>query len=207
MSSFWLDESTDRRYYEGRAFSYGEINYTKAGAVPTTFADLGFVQVTVAPTPDGRFYYFDGPNDDGSWNVTEKRLNDEPAVDPETGEPILNPDGTQVINYGLKTEWSKQQLQTAYTLLQPNDWYVVRKSETGAAIPAEWETYRTDVRTVCGDRVTAIEGAANFDAFVALVTNPAEVPVDPNDLSKGMKPNPEPHLEPWPISPDAQQQQ
>lgn len=210
MSSFWLDESTDRRYYERRAFSYGEgedrINYTKAGATPETFASLGFVQVQIAPTPDGRFYYFDGPNDDGSWNVTEKRLNDEPAIDPETGKPILNPDGTPVIDYGLKTEWKRKQNEQQYSLLSACDWMVTRKADTGIDLAPEWQQYRDDIRLTGPLRKDQIEQVTTVPELQALVTNPAEVPVDPDDPSKGMKPNPEPHLVPWPVSPDQDQQ-
>jgi hypothetical protein len=197
MSSFWLDESTDRRYYEGRAFSYGEINYTKAGAVSTTFADLGFVQVTVASTPDGRFYYFDGPNDDGSWNVTEKRLEDEPAVD-GNGDPVLGPDGTQVINYGLKSGYLTQQKQTAGSLLAQSDWYVVREAETGTAVPAEITTYRAAVRTTCDSREASIAAVTTVEELEALVKAPAEVLADPTDPESGLVENPEAHLEPWP---------
>ena len=104
--SFWLDELTDVRYYEGRAFSYGEgedrINYTKAGATPETFAGLGFVQVQIEARPDDRFYWVSGPDDTGAYTATPKRLEDEPAVD-EDGDPILDSEGNQVINYGLKT--------------------------------------------------------------------------------------------------------
>jgi hypothetical protein len=207
MSSFWLDESTDRRYYERRAFSYGEgedrINYTAAGATPETFAGLGFVQVQVAPTPDGRFYYFDGPNDDGSWNVTEKPLNDEPAVD-EDGDPILDSEGNQVINYGLKTDWEKQQDTEQFGLLSGSDWMVTRKADTGTDLAPEWQQYRDDVRLTNPLRQDQISQVTTVPELEALVTNPATIP-DPDNPDGPWIPNPEPHLIPWPVSPDAPQ--
>ena len=207
--SFWLDESTDVRYYEGRAFSYGEgedrINYTKAGATPETFAGLGFVQVQIQARPDDRFYWVSGPDDSGAYTATPKELDDEPLIDPYTGEPVLNPDGTPRIQYGLKTQWEKEQDTEQYGLLSSSDWMVTRKADTGIDLAPEWQQYRDDVRVTNPLRQDQISQVTTVPELEALVTNPAEVPVDPEDPSKGMKSNPEPHLVPWPVSPDAQQ--
>jgi hypothetical protein len=206
--TFWLDESTDVRYYERRAFSYGEgedrINYTKTGATPETFAGLGFVQVQIEARPDDRFYWVNGPDHTGAYTATPKRLEDEPAVD-EDGDPILDSEGNQVINYGLKTEWEKKQDTDQFGLLSGSDWMVTRKADTGIDLKEEWQQYRDDVRLTNPLRQDQISQVTTVPELEALVTNPAEVPVDPDDPSKGMKPNPEPHLIPWPVSPDAQQ--
>lgn len=195
--TFWLDESTDVRYYEGRAFSYGEgedrINYTKAGATPETFAGLGFVQVQIQERPDDRFYWVSGPDDTGAYTATPKQLED--STDPETGR----------VTPGLKTQWKKTQDTEQYGLLSTNDWMVTRKADTGIDLAPEWQQYRDDVRLTGPLRKDQIEQVTTVPELEALVTNPAEVPVDPDDPSKGMKPNPEPHLVPWPVIPDAQQ--
>ena len=49
----------------------------------------------------------------------------------------------------LKTEHKQVITNQAYELLQPNDWLVVRKQEAGTAIPSDWTTFRTGVRTNC----------------------------------------------------------
>ena len=138
------------------------------------------------PTPvDTRFYWdHDLP----------KRLEDEPAVD-ENGDAVLDADGVQVINTGLKTQWVAQQKQIAGSLLAPTDWYVVRKSESGTEIPADVATYRTAVRTVSGQRETQITDAATFEEFVALVTNQ---PTVYDETTQTQIANPEPFLTPWP---------
>mgnify|MGYP003655749750 CR=1 FL=1 len=58
-----------------------------------------------------------------SWGTaTSKRLNDENAVD-ENDDPVLDDDGNQVINYGLKTDKKRIIKQQASGLLEKTDWY------------------------------------------------------------------------------------
>lgn len=71
----------------------------------------------------------------------------------------------------LKATWTNNVNQIAYTLLAPSDWMVTRKTETGAAIPADWETYRAQVRADCSANRTLISQAADIDAFVAAATS------------------------------------
>ena len=146
---------------------------------------IGIVWVPDPAPVDTRFYWdHDLP----------KRLEDEPAVD-ENGDAVLDEDGVQLINYGLKTSWIKQQKETAGTLLAISDWYVTRKAEVGTEIPADVVTYRTAVRTVSGQRETQISEAATFEAFVALVTNQPKVW---DETTQAMVDNTEPFLTPWP---------
>ena len=145
---------------------------------------IGITWVPDPPPVDTRFYWdHDLP----------KRLEDEPAV--VEGEPVLDEDGVQLINYGLKTEWTRKQKEIAGSLLAQSDWYVTRKAEAGTEIPADVATYRTAVRTVSGQRETEISAAATFEAFVALVTNQPKV-YDPDTGT--MVDNTEPFLTPWP---------
>jgi hypothetical protein len=138
------------------------------------------------PVPvDNRFYWdHDLP----------KRLEDENATD-ENGDPVLDENGNQVVNKGLKSQWVAQQKQIAGSLLAPTDWYVVRKSESGTEIPTDVATYRTAVRTVSGQRETQITDTATFEEFVALVTSQPTVYVEATGKAE---PNPEPFLIPWP---------
>ena len=194
--TFWLDESTNVRYYERRAFSYGEgedrVNYTKAGATPSTFASLGFVQVQIQERPDDRFYWVSGPDDTGAYTATPKELED--STDPDTGE----------VSPGLKTEWEKKQDTEQFGLLSPSDWMVTRKADTGTDLAPEWQQYRDDVRLTNPLRQDQISQVTTVPELEALVTNPATIP-DPEDPDSPPIPNPEPHLIPWPVSPDAQQ--
>ena len=123
-----------------------------------------------------------------------KRLEDEPAVD-EDGNPVLDENGVQLINQGLKTQWVAQQKQQAGSLLASTDWYVTRKAETDAAIPADVLAYRESVRTISGTREGEIKACTTTEELAALLTNPAQVYDEATD---SVVANTEPFITPWP---------
>lgn len=53
----------------------------------------------------------------------------------------------------------------AHALLQPSDWYVVRQSETGTAIPEEWNTWRAAVRDAAKAKKTAVSARKNLTSL------------------------------------------
>ena len=68
----------------------------------------------------------------------------------------------------------------AYSLLEPNDWMVVRNAESSKAIPSDWLDYRVAVRTAASDMKTKINAVSDVDALAALyVYNNANPPVRP----------------------------
>ena len=80
---------------------------------------------------------------------------------------------------GLKTQWTKQVDQIAYSLLFPTDWMVVRKAETAVDVPAATLTYRAAVRADANTNRSAVNAAADVEALIAAIA--AFVwPVDPN---------------------------
>ena len=100
--------------------------------------------------------------------ATPKRLEDENAVD-EDGQAVLDDDGNQVINYGLKTEKKKIVKQQASGLLTPTDWYVVKASEVqGYTIPTAISTFRAEVRTKSNEMETMIDACTTVDELKAL---------------------------------------
>jgi len=104
-----------------------------------------------------------------SWGTaTPKRLNDENAVD-ENGDPILDDDGEQVINYGLKTEKKRIVKDQASGLLTPTDWHVVKATEVADySVPANVTTFRSDVRTKSNEMETQIDACTTVDELKAL---------------------------------------
>ncbi len=81
---------------------------------------------------------------------------------------------------GLKYTHSHIIDQQAYSLLQPNDWMVVRNAESSKAIPSDWLDYRVAVRTAASDMRTKINAVANVDALADLYKyNDATPPVRP----------------------------
>lgn len=111
---------------------------------------IGITEVPDPVRPDDRFYWVSG---DGT--STPKSLD------------ILKPTWENIVN------------QTAYSLLLPSDWMVVRKTEAGTDIPAEWATYRAAVRTAALNNRTALMNAADFNAFVTVATS-LQWPQNPN---------------------------
>ena len=111
--------------------------------------DLGISEVADPTTYDGRFY-----NDDGSAK----------ALDDKT-ETV---DGVEYKTLGVKSILKAQEKATAGSLLAKYDWYVVRKSEKGTAIPTAITTYRDAVRTACDTRETEITNCADTAALVTL---------------------------------------
>jgi len=82
--------------------------------------------------------------------------------------------------------------EQAYGLLQGNDWLVIRKEEAGTAIPSDWSTFRTNVRSTADSMKTKIDAVSDVDALAALYVynndNPptrplGDFPLPPNSIS------------------------
>lgn len=69
---------------------------------------------------------------------------------------------------GLKTIHKKIIDDQAYSLLQSNDWLVIRNQEAGTAIPSDWSTYRTNVRSTAATMKGLIDGVSDVDGLAAL---------------------------------------
>ena len=112
---------------------------------------------------DNRFYY--GRKTDGT--LIPKNLADVNEVDSD-GNPLKDAQGNQVVTLGLKSVWVAQTKTTANNKLAVHDWYVTRKAEKSTAIPSSITTYRDAVRTKCAEIETALNGASDLAAFMAL---------------------------------------
>jgi len=104
-----------------------------------------------------------------SWGTaTPKKLEDEDAVD-ENGDPVLDDDGKQIINYGLKTEKKRIIKDQASGLLAPTDWYVVKATEVADYnVPENITTFRSDVRAKSNEMETQIDACNNVDELKSL---------------------------------------
>ena len=124
-------------------------------ATPEERAAIGITERPDYPRPDDRFYWV-SENPDGTWTAIPKDLD------------------------GLKASWTGQMKQTAYTLLLPSDWMVVRKVENNTEIPADWVSYREAVRTACELAISDLEATTDIDNFIVAVTTVAwpTAPVD-----------------------------
>ena len=117
-----------------------------------------------------------------------------PQVD-EDDNPVLDADGNQVIQEGLKTTLAAEQARIAGQILSSTDWYAVRKAETSKAIPAAIKTYRAAVRTACDTRQAEIAAVSTTAELESLMKAPAQV-LDSD--GETLIDNPADHLTPWP---------
>ena len=106
-----------------------------------------------------------------SWGTaTPKRLNDENAVD-ENGDPVLDDNGVQLINYGLKTDKKKIVKSQASGLLAPTDWHVVKATEVADYnVPENITRFRTVVRGKSNEMETQIDACTNVEELKTLYT-------------------------------------
>ena len=104
-----------------------------------------------------------------SWGTaTPKRLEDEDAKD-EDGNNILDDDGNQVINYGLKIEKKKIVKQQASGLLNPTDWYVIKATEVESYnVPENITNFRAEVRTTSNEMENKIDACNSVDELKSL---------------------------------------
>ena len=106
-----------------------------------------------------------------SWGTaTPKRLEDENAID-EDGNDILDNDGNQIINYGLKNEKKKIIKQQASGLLTPTDWYVVKAAEVADYnVPENITNYRSEVRAKSNEMENQIDSCTTVEELETLYT-------------------------------------
>ena len=143
----------------------------------TSLEEKNAVGITEVPdvteTYDSRFY----------WGVdSPKLLNDREESDEDgnpmyvkvlgvvDGKPAMVDSTERLVTKGLKSNWTAQVKDTANKLLAQTDWMVIRKAERDVAIPTATATYRAGVITECSRLVTAIAGASDVPALIAVVT-------------------------------------
>ena len=129
---------------------------------------------------DNRFYW--GRSLDGT--PIAKSLTDINEVD-DDNNPVLDENGSQLVTLGLKSIHKRRTKEEAGLLLAPTDWHVVKAAEVSSyTVPSTVTTYRAAVRTASNTIETAIDNAADLDAFIALFN----IPVDENDNPTGNAP-------------------
>ena len=72
----------------------------------------------------------------------------------------------------LKEMYHDQVNNTAYRLLHPTDWEVVKASELGTSIPDNVKTYRAAIRSKCNELQTSITACSSFDDLKVILDSP-----------------------------------
>lgn len=164
VGTSWKDDDGITHPYNW-ATSWSSDDLTKWGVTITSDPDISF---------DSKFYSAKG---------VEKSLKDVNVVD-DDGKAVLDEDGQQVVNKGLKTIWIEKTKNQAKLLLAESDWYVSRKAETDKAIPSNILTYRAAVRTATTTIENKINACSDLAAFISLF----DVPMDSNNRATGNAP-------------------
>jgi len=125
-------------------FTHGELQYPATWlrtSSPEEKQALGIIEIAEKTRPDDRFYWVDADN-----NGTAKDVDQ------------------------LKTQWTQQIDQTAYSMLQPTDWYVVRKMEANVAVPDSVSAMRSNVRAYASQAKDSINNVAVVEDLISVVT-------------------------------------
>lgn len=83
---------------------------------------------------------------------------------------------------GVKSNAISQVNATAYSILFPTDWMVVKAFETSTAIAPSWNSWRQSIRNTATTTVNAVEGASDVDA-VATIMGSIVWPKDPDQVA------------------------
>ena len=176
------DNEIDHIIAHPKSMVIDDIRHPRAIFTVWSDADLkaiGIVPVTTSGSHlDARFYIEKNEvfalAEDGNSVIrtigekaTDKKLTDTDNVD-ENGDPILDDHDNQRISLGLKSQAKLQSDRYANGSLQGFNWLVQRKVTADTAIPSDVTTYMAAVRTAHASIHTAIDNAADMDAFVAL---------------------------------------
>ena len=72
----------------------------------------------------------------------------------------------------LKSNMVAQVNQSAYSILLPSDWMVVKAIETGGTVAPAWNTWRQTIRTQATDAVAVINACTTVDQLASLPSVP-----------------------------------
>ena len=178
----WASVDTDNNvtkvYTRPTAITYGDVNYPSNVMSSWSNSELATIGVYPVVTDysnyedpayyintDETFTYYDSVSVGGT-TYTDTVVGAYGTATPKSLDDTTNPDGT--VTPGLKSNAISSQNQQAYTILQPSDWYVVRKSENGTAIPTDWDNWRESIRTTYQSQVTMINACTTVPELQAL---------------------------------------
>lgn len=136
-------------------------------STPQEKAAIGMVDVVYGSQANDQYYYV-------SQNA--------PVYNAQTNQVDITFTNTPKDLTGVKTSSIQQVNNTAYSILLPTDWMVVKAVETSTTVPAAWNTWRQSVRTVATSTVNSIEAAADVDAVATVMQN-IVWPKDPDQVA------------------------
>jgi len=178
----WASVDTDNNvtkvYTRPTAITYGDVNYPANVMTSWSNAELATIGVYPVVTDNSNyedpayyintnqtFTYYDSVAV-GGVTYTNTVVGAYGTATPKSLNDTTDSEGNTTP--GLKSNAISVQNQQAYSLLQPSDWYVVRESENGTAIPTDWDTWRESIRTTYQSQVTMINACTTVPELQAL---------------------------------------
>lgn len=153
--------TTNTYIQEGTAFEINGVQYPQNWlnlSTPQEKAEIGLEEVIATNSPANQQYYWVSQELNGA-SLTY----------------INNPKDLDT----CKTNAVSQLKTTAYTMLLPTDWMVVKSVETSTPIPSDWNTWRASIRTTCENAITAVNACTNVDELAQLTVT---WPINPNKV-------------------------
>ena len=146
---------------EGTQFTLGDATYPPQWlnqSTPEQKAAIGLVEVVATNSPADQTYYW-----------VSETLNGAELTYTNTPKDLDTVKENAVIQVN----------NTAYSLLFPSDWMVVKAVETQGTVPTDWNTYRADVRFTANTTKDALAIATTVDEIANIIAN-MKWPHDPN---------------------------
>ena len=146
---------------EGTQFTLGDVTYPPQWlnqSTPEQKAAIGLVEVVATNSPADQTYYW-----------VSETLNGAELTYTNTPKDLDT----------VKENAISQVNNTAYSLLFPSDWMVVKAVETQGTIPTDWNTYRANVRFTANTTKDALAVATTVDELANIIAN-MKWPHDPN---------------------------
>lgn len=142
----------------GTPFTWNGIEYPANWcnlSTPQDKAAIGMVDVIYGQQPNDQYYW-----------VTEQP----PVYNAQTNQVDINFTATPKDLTGVKTNAISQINGTAYSILLPTDWMVVKAVETSTTVSHVWNVWRQSIRTTASNAVSTVEGATNVDEVAATMS-------------------------------------
>lgn len=149
----------------------GEKRYDQkhlSSLTETEKQNIGLYPVTLAAEPDSKYhtisavkYSFADKKVTQSYSFNDKNLDDVNLVDSDK-KPILDSDGVQVVQKGLKTICKENVQKTAHSMISLYSWLAERKTFSNTAIPSAVSTYVAAVRTAANSMATEIDKVSSI---------------------------------------------
>lgn len=143
--------TTNTYIQEGTAFEINGVQYPANWlnlSTPEEKAQIGLEEVVATNSPASDQYYWVSQELNGAtltYINTPKNLTDVKA------------NAFTTIN------------NTAYSILQPSDWMVVKATETSTPVNPDWNSWRASIRATADQTRTAVTGAVDVDAVANIM--------------------------------------